>query len=168
MIQKHLCGFGPLRHNRAVNWVPAVFSLLVAVAGFFYLQHAGGAGRLADLEGQKENALRIRLRRFGGAAMIGLALAFYVGFSVADRRGSPLLVLACLCVIVLLLPVILFLAWVDLRMTRRMREAIKKKARPAGWFRSLPLRGRLGGGGGRKATRNNRMADPRRPNFWTS
>jgi fructose-specific phosphotransferase system IIC component len=110
-----------------VHWVPAVFSLLVAVAGFFYLQHAGGAGHLADLEGEKENALRIRLRRFGGAAMILLAIAFYVGYAVADRRGSAAVVLACLCLVVLLLPVILFLAWVDLRLTRRMREAIKKR-----------------------------------------
>ena len=96
---------------------------------------------MANLEGQKENALRIRLRRFGGAAMIGLALAFYVGFSVADRSGSPLLVLACLCVIVLLLPVILFLAWVDLRMTRRMREAIKRKHAPRDGSGSPPSGG---------------------------
>ena len=117
-----------------MNWVPTVFALLCAAAGWYYLLHAGSAARLEGLERQSDNRLRIRLRRWGGAGMVLIGIAFYVAFRIADRqaedhRGSPVLVALCLFAIVLLLPVVLFLAWIDMRLTRKMRDALRQKKR---------------------------------------
>ena len=117
-----------------MNWVPTVFALLCAAAGWYYLLHAGGASRLERLERPSDNRLRIRLRRWGGAGMVLIGVAFYVAFRIADqqaqdRHGSPVLVALCLFAIVLLLPLVLFLAWVDIRLTRKMREALRQKKR---------------------------------------
>ena len=114
--------------------VPTVFALLCAAAGWYYVLHAGSAARLEGLERSADNRLRIRLRRWGGVGMVLIGVAFYVALRIADRqiqdhRGSPVLVALCLFAIVLLLPVVLFLAWVDLRLTRKMRDALREKKR---------------------------------------
>ena len=111
-----------------MDYVPTIFALLCGAAGWFYFLHAGHAAHLRPIEAERDNALRIRLRRTGGLLMFALAVAFYVGFTVADRRGNAMIVLVCLVLIVLLLPVILFLAWIDMRLTRKMRESLKKKS----------------------------------------
>lgn len=110
-----------------MSYLPAIFALLCGAAGWFYFLHAGRASHLEGIEHPRDNALRIRLRRIGGVAMVVLAISFYGSYHLAQHEGNALLVLLCMAVMALLLPVILFLAWVDLRLTRKMRENIKEK-----------------------------------------
>jgi len=107
--------------------LPAIFALLCGAAGWFYFLHASRAARLAHIEDARNNVLRIRLRRIGGILMFVLAVAFYASYALSQQRGHPVLVLTCMTVTLLLLPVILFLAWVDLRLTRKMRENMKER-----------------------------------------
>lgn len=110
-----------------MSLLPGIFALLVASAGWFYILHAARATALQQYEKPQDNRLRIRLRRAGGGLMIALAIAFYVGYITAERKGSAAVVLGCMAAVVLLLPLILFLAYVDLRLTRKMREAFNRK-----------------------------------------
>jgi len=107
--------------------IPAVFSLLCAIAGWYYVWHASAASRLSAFESARDNSLRIRLRRWGGVGMVLLAAAFYVGYTVADRHGNPIAVLLCLGSVMVLLPFVLFLAWVDMRLTRKMKDSLKDR-----------------------------------------
>jgi hypothetical protein len=110
-----------------MDYLPPIFSLLVAAAGWFYMLHASRASSLKGFETDRDNQLRIRLRRIGGAMMIGLAVSFYVAFVYSNRPGNAILVLICMGMVLLLLMAILALAYVDIRLTRKMREAFKRK-----------------------------------------
>lgn len=110
-----------------MSLLPAIFSLLVAAAGWFYIMHASRALALKGFEAEPDNRLRIRLRRVGGGLMIVLAVAFYVGYVSAGQPGRGWFALVCIMLVMVLLPVILFLAYVDLRLTRKMRESFKQR-----------------------------------------
>lgn len=107
-------------------FLPAIFSILVAVAGWFYILHASRASSLKGFETDRDNRLRIRLRRTGGVLMIVLAVSFYSAYNLAGDPDRRWIALFCMTLILLLLPVILFLAYVDLRLTRKMRETFKR------------------------------------------
>ena len=110
-----------------MSYLPAIFSLVVAAAGWFYILHASRALALKGFETDRDNRLRIRLRRIGGGLMILLAVAFYVGYVFASQPERRLIALVCIMLVMVLLPVILFLAYVDLRLTRKMRETFKQR-----------------------------------------
>ncbi len=107
-------------------YLPAIFSLLVAASGWFYIQHAARASVLKGYETDRDNLLRIRLRRVGGGLMMGLAVAFYVGYVLASQPGRTIIAMICMLLVMILLPIILFLAYIDLRLTRKMRESFKR------------------------------------------
>ena len=107
--------------------LPAIFSLLIAAAGWFYVLHASRAKHLTMFENNRDNKLRIRLRQVCGGTIMTLAVLFYVAYLLAERKASPAGLAVCLLLIVAGLPVILFLAWVDLRLTRKMRESFKQR-----------------------------------------
>ena len=102
--------------------LPSIFSLICAAIGWYYLLHAQSAAQLGGLENERENRLRMRLRRAGGIGILVISLAFYLSFIAVNHHGNPYVVLAGLTIIVLTLPAILFLAWVDIRLTRRLRD----------------------------------------------
>lgn len=104
-----------------------IFSLLCAAAGWYYMLHGDKAENLSGFERPNDNRLRIRLRRWNGILLVVMALAFYVGFRIADNGASPLAVVMCLGAVLILLPVVLFLAYVDIRLTRKMRAAHQQK-----------------------------------------
>ncbi len=107
------------------SYLPAIFSFLAAAAGWFYFLHAERAKNLLDFETAPDNLLRIRLRRFGGVIMILLAICFFGAYSFSNK----LLVLICLMLVLLFLCAILFLGWVDMRLTHKMRETLKRKSK---------------------------------------
>jgi hypothetical protein len=103
--------------------IPAIFCLLTAAAGWFYLFYSRAAHRLAIIENQRVNQARIRLRRMGASAMILLAVAFAVGYYGTDvRRPTATFAIAWISVL-LLLPVMLGIGLADLRLTRKLRRA---------------------------------------------
>lgn len=103
---------------------PALFSLAIAAAGWYYMFYSHAASRLSPYEGQPLNTLRIRLRRIGGFFMFLLAVAVFALFFSIDSSGhhvtKPFFLL--LLAILLLLSAVLVLALVDLRLTARLRR----------------------------------------------
>jgi drug/metabolite transporter (DMT)-like permease len=102
--------------------LPAMFSLLVAAAGWFYMFYSGAAQQLAGIERPVANQKRVRLRRIGGCSMIMLAIAFYVGCDALNRHDLQLFSGMMLAVLALM-ALTLFLALIDLRLTRDLRRA---------------------------------------------
>jgi hypothetical protein len=104
------------------DYLPGIFSLLVAAAGWFYIFYSNAATRLSAVEANSTNQLRVRLRRLGGAAMIGLAAAFYVGFDALERRRASLSAVLIL-IVLLLMSLIVVLGLIDLRLTHKIRQS---------------------------------------------
>lgn len=109
-----------------MTFLPVIFSILVAAAGWFYILHAARACSLKGFETDRDNRLRIRLRRIGGILMIVLAICFYFAYHLAGDPGRQWIALFCVTLVLVLLPIILFLAYVDLRLTLKMRETFKR------------------------------------------
>jgi hypothetical protein len=103
----------------AFHYLPAVFALLVAAAGWYYLFYSPAAVRLGGIETDPANQKRIRLRRINGIVMMLLAVAFYaVGYTVSEPQPFLLLLVS----IILLLAVMMYLALADLRLTAKLRR----------------------------------------------
>jgi hypothetical protein len=97
------------------------FSILVVVAGTYYLLHTGSALRLGRYESHLLNRRRIRLRRLGGAAMLVLGTCFFAGsLKMAADRLPPRLFLALWLVVILMLLLIVILAAIDVILTYRI------------------------------------------------
>lgn len=104
-------------------WIAGIFSLLVAAAGWFYLFYSNAAAKLVGVEGARTNALRVRLRRVGGTAMILLGAAFYVACDAILREQVRLrLFLGMMLAVLALMAVTLVLGIIDLRLTRQLRK----------------------------------------------
>jgi UDP-N-acetylmuramyl pentapeptide phosphotransferase/UDP-N-acetylglucosamine-1-phosphate transferase len=108
-------------------WLPAIFALLVAAAGWFYMFYSRAAANLKSLEQSELNALRQRLRRTNGLLIFLLAVCFVVlnyTLSGSNVRGFAIVML----LVLLLLVGILSLAWVDLRLTWRIKGSWRKRS----------------------------------------
>lgn len=104
-----------------MEYLPGIFALLVAAAGWFYLFYSRAAAKLTGVEEDRPNRLRIGLRRANGIVMILLAVAFYAGY-YTTAPNSPWWAFCWLSVLVLL-AAILILAMIDLHLTRKFWQA---------------------------------------------
>ncbi len=106
------------------TYLPAIFSLLVAAAGWFYMFYSRAAHSLSGVENDARNLRRIRLRRVGGFIMFVLAIAFFVLFQpyVWD---SSVAALSMLLLVMLLLLAVVVLGLIDLRLTWQLRRPKK-------------------------------------------
>jgi hypothetical protein len=111
-----------------VSHLPAIFSLLVGAAGWFYLFYSRAGAELATMEAVATNRLRVRLRRIGGFAMILLAVSFYVGMEALEQR-NPTTFVGFMIAVLLLLCAIIVLGLVDLHLTNRLRRYRHKQDR---------------------------------------
>ena len=102
--------------------IPGIFALLVAAAGWFYLFYSKSASNLAAVEAVESNRLRVRLRRLGGACMLVLGTAFYVGYYASDRNEPSAVFAFSWLIVFVMMMTILVLAIADLRLTRRLRK----------------------------------------------
>jgi heme exporter protein D len=107
----------------------ALFALVVAAAGWFYLFYSKAAGRLGGVEARGANVLRVRLRRVNGVAMLSLAVLFYAGFNAVVDRAGPLTFLAVWLGVMVLLATIVILVLVDVRLTAKLREQLRGRYR---------------------------------------
>ncbi len=105
-------------------YLPAIFSLLVAAAGWFYMFYSRAAHDLTGMENDARNLRRIRLRRVGGFVMFLLAVAFFVLFQPYVWNSS-VAALGMLLLVMCLLLVIVVLGLVDLRLTWQLRRPKK-------------------------------------------
>jgi drug/metabolite transporter (DMT)-like permease len=85
-----------------------VFSLLVAIAGWYYMFYSRAAQNLSAIEDQQVNRKRMRLRRVGGFFMFLLAVFLFAGMHTVDAKGSPAgFLLVWITVFVLLLMIVI-------------------------------------------------------------
>ena len=106
------------------QYLPAMFSLVVAAAGWFYMFYSRAAHNLGEFENNQLNLRRVRLRRVGGFAMFCLAVAFFIGFQ-PYVWNSGAVALGIWMLVMLLLLAIVVLGLVDLRLTWQLRKPRK-------------------------------------------
>jgi Na+/H+ antiporter NhaD/arsenite permease-like protein len=106
------------------TFLPAMFSLLVATAGWFYMFYSRAAHNLHEFENDARNLRRIRLRRVGGFVMFLLAIAFFILFQPYVWKSSAT-VMGMLALVMLLLLAIVVLGLIDLRLTWLLRKPRK-------------------------------------------
>jgi uncharacterized membrane protein len=102
-------------------YLPEIFAFLVAAAGWFYMFYSRAASNLSAVESNGVNQLRVRLRRIGGFVMMLLAVAFYVGCIAVEREQAVAAGILLLAVF-LLMCTVLFLGFVDLKLTNKIRR----------------------------------------------
>ena len=106
-----------------MRYLAGIFALLTAAAGWYYLFYSRAAQRLSGIEDQALNDRRVRLRRVGGVAMVLLGAFFFAGsYAFDDPRQTPGAFLGVWTAVFGLLIVIVVLAMLDVRLTRRMRQ----------------------------------------------
>jgi UDP-N-acetylmuramyl pentapeptide phosphotransferase/UDP-N-acetylglucosamine-1-phosphate transferase len=98
------------------------FSLLVAIAGWYYMFYSRAAEKLGAIEEQQINQKRSRLRRIGGFVMFLLAVFLFAGVHTVDEKSTPVGFLSVWLMVFLLLFLIVVLALVDVRLTARLRR----------------------------------------------
>ena len=103
------------------TYLPVIFSLLVAAAGWFYMFYSRAAHNLTGVENDRLNLRRIRLRRVGGFMMFLLAVAFFVGFQPYVWQ-SDLAAVGIWTLVLFLLLAIVVLGLIDLRLTWQLRK----------------------------------------------
>ena len=99
-----------------------ILSLLIAVAGWFYMFYSRAAHRLGVIESAPANLRRIRLRRINGFAMFLLAVGLFAGVWSVDPKRTPSLFVFIWVGVFLLLFVVVVLALIDVRLTARLRR----------------------------------------------
>ena len=107
-------------------------ALLIATAGWHYLFYSRAAQRLAGVEEERLNRLRVGLRRAGGVVLLLLGPTFFAGFrSLMPETGFEPLTFVTLWLSVLgLMGVMVVLALVDVRLTLKLRR--HQQSRTAG------------------------------------
>jgi hypothetical protein len=116
----------PSALDEMLSYLPAIFALIVAAAGWFYIFYSRAAMKLRGFEPSTTNRLRIRLRQIGGVAMMLLGVAFYAGYVAIDSgRVEPASALFFL--VLALLAIIIILGLVDLRLTNKLRKSRDKQ-----------------------------------------
>ncbi|HEV2292551.1 MAG TPA: hypothetical protein VGR35_01770 [Tepidisphaeraceae bacterium] len=106
------------------SFLPAIFSLIVATAGWFYMFYSRAAQNLHEIENNRLNLRRTRLRRVGGFIMFLLAIAFFMLFQPYVQE-SAIAALGMLLIVMSLLLAIVVLGLIDLRLTWQLRKPRK-------------------------------------------
>jgi Na+/H+ antiporter NhaD/arsenite permease-like protein len=109
-----------------MKFVAAIFSLLVAAAGWHYLFYSRAAVRLAEVEDQRLNHRRITLRKVCGFVMLLLAICFLTLFWTFRPDDSPMAYLLMMLAVMLLLAAVVILALIDMRLTMHLRSRRKQ------------------------------------------
>lgn len=113
-----ICTFGVVAY--CLGMLPTCFSLIVAVAGWYYMFYSRTASALAGIEGARLNRMRAKLRRVGGGSMFLLAVFFFAGFYAVDADHPGVGFYWIWTIVLFLLVAIVVLGVTDLLMTRRL------------------------------------------------
>jgi hypothetical protein len=104
-----------------MNYLPAIFALLLGAAGWYYLFYSAAAQKLLEVEGPVRNLQRVRLRRMNGLLMLALALMLAVGVYGFDPDEAGIAFALTWLAVILLLGGIVILALLDIRLTRQLK-----------------------------------------------
>ena len=109
-------------------------ALMIAVAGWYYLFYSRAADRLAGVEEDRLNRLRVRLRRAGGVVLLVLGPTFFAGFRTLDPLADfdATAFLGLWLSVMGLMGVMVILALVDVRLTLKLRQQQRSTAAAGG------------------------------------
>jgi Na+/H+ antiporter NhaD/arsenite permease-like protein len=108
----------------------AIFCIVVAAAGWYYLFYSRAAERLGAVEPRPENLQRVRLRRVGGFVIMLLGATLYVGF-FGVSWDPPTRAFATVWMLVFaLLAAAVILAMADVYLTGKLRRYRQQDVRP--------------------------------------
>ena len=110
-----------------MEYLPGIFALIVAAAGWFYMFYSRAAHRLSVVEDARMNQKRVILRRVNGLAMVALGACFYAGYYATDRERPTRAFAALWLTVLVLMFIIVMLALIDVRLTRRLRREQRKR-----------------------------------------
>ena len=103
--------------------MPAIFSLWVAAAGWYYMFYSKAASRLSGIENDASNRRRVRLRQTNGFVILMLAMCFYAGLVTFDiDRPNVSLFIVWVMAVLLLLCTTMTLGLADLRLTLKLKR----------------------------------------------
>lgn len=113
-----------------LKWVPAIFSLWVAAAGWYYMFYSKAASRLSGIENDAANRRRVRLRQTNGFVILLLAMCFYAGLVTFDiDRPNVSLFVVWVMAVLLLLCTTMTLGLADLRLTLKLKRDQQVRSR---------------------------------------
>ena len=98
----------PIKAFTAVRICTGLIALGIVAVGWFYAFRSQAAVGLANIELDAINHRRVRLRRFGGCAMMALGACFFAGFNAVDVAQHPGMFEAIWTAVCLLLFLLLF------------------------------------------------------------
>jgi hypothetical protein len=116
-----------MMNPHALRPLLAILALLIAALGWYYLFYSRAAERLIAIEDQRSNRLRGILRRINAIVMLLIALGIAFGTYRFDRSGMEMQFVLTWSAVMLLLIVFVALAMVDLRLTIKLRQAMKER-----------------------------------------
>lgn len=99
-----------------------ILSLLIGIAGWYYLFYSRAAETLAAVESHRLNRTRVWLRRAGGAVLLVLAPTFFAGFHTVSPHTDPDAFVAVWVAVLVLLGLNVLLALVDVGLTWKLRR----------------------------------------------
>ena len=100
----------------------SILSLLIGIAGWYYLFYSQAAHRLAGVENERINRMRVRLRKTGGFVLLLLAPMFFAGFHTVNADTEPETFVIVWVTVLALLGLTVVLAMVDLGLTWKLRR----------------------------------------------
>jgi hypothetical protein len=111
-----------------------ILALLIAAAGWHYLFHSTAAQRLAGVEEERLNRVRVRLRRAGGVVLLVLGPTFYAGFRtlLPETQFNPATFVGLWLSVLGLMGLMVILALVDVRLTLKLRRHQQRAGAGAG------------------------------------
>jgi Na+/H+ antiporter NhaD/arsenite permease-like protein len=109
--------------------LPAIFALLVAAIGWYYLFYSRAAQRLEHVEDERSNRLRGLLRRINAIVMLLMAVVIAYGLSRFDRPGMEVQFLLTWVAVMFLLLLCVVLALIDVRLTWKLRRTLRERNR---------------------------------------
>ena len=110
--------------------LPAIFALLVAAVGWYYLFYSKAATRLGAIEDQRANHVRGLLRRINAILMLLIALGIaFATYKFEDRRGFENAYVLTWAAVMLLLLAVVILGLIDVRLTWKLRRTLRDRNR---------------------------------------
>ena len=109
--------------------LPAIFALLVAAVGWYYLFYSKASDRLSSIEEDRANRLRGLLRRINAILMLIMAVGIAVAMYKLDRDETYQLFVLTWMGILLLLVVVMILGLIDVRLTWKLRRTLRERNR---------------------------------------
>jgi uncharacterized BrkB/YihY/UPF0761 family membrane protein len=110
-----------------VQAIVGILALLIAAVGWYYLFYSRAADRLGSIEEQETNRKRGLLRRVNAIVMLLMAVGIAAGTYRYHPDTSRDEWIATWTAVMLLLPISVVLALIDVRLTMKLRDQLRER-----------------------------------------